>query len=62
MGTVVGLTMKKNQVYIIPQALHLTQTKREYQLQIEREMEQHELDNYVEGGKRSTRRLTKYVA
>ena len=39
-GTLIGLTMKKNKVYIVPQALHLTQSKRDYQLQIEKEMEQ----------------------
>ena len=39
-GLFIGLTMKKHKAYIVPQALHLTQSKRDYQLAIEKEMEQ----------------------
>lgn len=45
-GLLVGLTMKKHGVFVVPQSLGVLATNREYYDQMEAEMEKQEVENY----------------
>ena len=55
-GTAVGLTLKKNQVYLMPQSLDIFMSNREYFDQVQKEQEKHDRDIYF-SFKNSTRHL-----
>jgi len=56
LGLLVGLTLKKHQVYLIPQSLGIAKTNREYFDDMQREQEEQDFNNYY-ATKNSTRHL-----
>jgi len=55
-GVGIGLTMKKNGIYIIPQTVDVGLSNKQYFQELEEEMKQHEFDTYFVQ-KNSTRNL-----
>lgn len=56
LGLLIGLTLKKHNVYLIPQSLGLAKTNREYFDAVEKEMEDLDFANYY-ATKDTTRHL-----
>ena len=56
LGLLVGLTLKKHQVYLIPQSLGIAKTNREYFDDMQREQEEQDFNNYY-ATKNTTRHL-----